>query len=370
MTSQKPIELVLFFTRGVSLQTWDEAGILTREVALYHKLQEKNVVISFVTYAGNDENRYANQARGIRILSNYRNLPPFWYRKKLELFPPRGTVFKSNQVDGAQIALVAARRARAGFVARCGYLLSQVQENTHGKDSLATQSARNLEKEVFTAADRISVTTQAMSEVIQDEYQIPFSKISIVPNYVEVDRFQPFSRETNKKPRVGFVGRLAWEKNLRPLIEAVSNLDAELVLVGEGPQKEELIAHAAEKKADVIFFGRVSNADLPKILNSWDVFVLPSLYEGHPKALLEAMACGLPVVGTRVTGIRELIVDGENGLLCEPDAPSIRQTIERVLGDSALRTRLGKNARRYVEQHFALERAVDLEMAVLNALVN
>ncbi len=369
MTSQKPIELVLFFTRGVSLQTWDEAGILAREVALYQRLQEKNIAVSFVTYAENDENRYADRAPGIRILSNHWNLPPSWYQKKLELFPPEGMVFKSNQVDGAQIALAAARRAGARFVARCGYLLSQVQENTHGKDSSAAQSARNLEKEVFTEADRVSVTTQTVSQAIQQNYHLPSRKISIVPNYVDVERFRPIPREANKKPRIGFVGRLAWEKNLLPLIEAVSNLEAELVLVGEGPQKEGLAAHAAAKKADVIFLGKVLNLDLPKFLNSWDVFVLPSLYEGHPKALLEAMACGLTVVGTRVPGIRELIADGENGLLCEPDAASIRQALERLLEDSALRRRLGQNARRYIEQHFALDRIVDLELAVLNELI-
>jgi len=82
------------------------------------------------------------------------------------------------------------------------------------------------------------------------------------------------------------------------------------------------------------------------------------------------MACGLPVIGTRVPGIRELIADGDTGLLCEPDAGSIRQAVARALGDPALRAQLGQAARQYVEQNFALDRIVDLEMAILNELVS
>jgi len=368
MTAQRSLQLVLFFTRGVSLRTWDEAGILGREATLYQRLQQRNAEVSFVTYGGRGDQLYTDEIPGIRILSNSLDLPASLYQMKLQLFPPKGTVFKSNQVDGAQIALAAARRSRVAFVARCGYLLSQVQERTHGMDSQAAQAARSLERLVFTAADRVSVTTQAMSQTIQKDYQVSGDKVSVIPNYVDIDRFRPKLREANKRARIGFVGRLAWEKNLMHLIDAVTGLDVDFVLVGQGPQREELAARAAANGASVSFLGRVPNTHLPGILNNWDAFVLPSFYEGHPKAVLEAMACGLPVIGTRVQGIVELIADGETGLLCETDAGSIRQALERIAEDGALRTKLGQNARRYVEKHFALERVVDMEMAMLNGL--
>ena len=111
-----------------------------------------------------------------------------------------------------------------------------------------------------------------------------------------------------------------------------------------------------------------SDLDLPAIMQDWDLFVLPSLYEGHPKALIEAMAAGLPVVGSNVIGIREIITDGENGLLAEPDADSLRAAIQRLIQDRALRQRLGRAAREHAVQHFSLDRIVELELEMLQAV--
>jgi glycosyltransferase involved in cell wall biosynthesis len=80
------------------------------------------------------------------------------------------------------------------------------------------------------------------------------------------------------------------------------------------------------------------------------------------------MACGLPVIGTRVSGIKELIRDGETGLLCETDPDSMRASIQRALGDPDLCKKLGINARKYIEDHFSLQRILDLELAVLAEL--
>jgi len=99
------------------------------------------------------------------------------------------------------------------------------------------------------------------------------------------------------------------------------------------------------------------------------VFVLPSQYEGTPKALLEAMACGLAVVGTNVPGIRELIQDGVNGLLCEPDVKAISEAIARLLNDAELRARLGRAARRFVEERYAQSKVVETEARLLTTLM-
>jgi glycosyltransferase involved in cell wall biosynthesis len=363
------MKLTLFFTEGVSLQTWSEVGMLDRELALYKALQKRDVEVSFVTYGDARDLQFASRLPGIAIQVNSSGIPISRYEQALQSSPPAGDVFKSNQIAGAQVALAAARRANVKFLARCGYLLSEFQEQRYGGRSAEGKAARQLEKEVFLGADAVVVTTDAMAASIKERYSIPAEIISVIPNYVETERFTPLPRQPNQKPRIVFVGRLDKQKNLAAFVQAIAEMDAEVWLIGYGQQREYLEKKTQTAKATFRFLGNVPNAELPGFLNSCDLFVLPSLYEGHPKALLEAMACGLGVVGTRVAGTREIIRDGENGLLCETDAKSIKVAVECLLNDPVLRERLGKAATLFVKEHFALERVVGLEMKLLNELM-
>jgi len=364
------MKLNLFFTEGVSLQTWNDVGMLDRELAIYKALQKRDVEVGFVTYGDNRDLQFASRLPGIALRVNDLDLPISKYKRSLESAPPVADVFKSNQVAGAQVAMSAAHQTKAKFVARCGYLLSEFQEQRYGAKSDEARAARDLEGEVFLGADAVVVTTDAMAHSVKERYSVQDSTIRVIPNYVETDRFAPSKRGPNQNLRVGFVGRLDKQKNLFALVEAVAPLDVEVWLIGYGPQRPDLEKKAQGSKATFRFVGNVPNAQLPGLLNNCDIFVLPSLYEGHPKALLEAMACGLPVIGTRVPGTRELIQDGENGIICETDAASIRSAIERLIGDAALRERLGKAARLFIEQQFALERVVELEVSLLTELMD
>ncbi len=95
------------------------------------------------------------------------------------------------------------------------------------------------------------------------------------------------------------------------------------------------------------------------------IFVLPSFYEGHPKALAEAMACELPVIGADSVGIREMIKHGETGYTCATDPDSIREAIRELIADPDLCTRLGRNARRYIQENYALDKIASLEATLL-----
>jgi glycosyltransferase involved in cell wall biosynthesis len=351
------------------LQTWNEVGMLDRELALYQALQRRDVEVGFVTYGDSGDLKLGSRLPGISLRVNDSRLPNWLYKRALQTAPPIGDVFKSNQVAGAQVALAAARRAKAKFVARCGYLLSEFQELRYGTKSAEAKTAQDLEREVFLGADAVAVTTNAMAASIKERYSVQDNVIRVIPNYVETNRFVPSKREPNQKLRIAFVGRLDKQKNLLAFFEAVAGLDVEVWLIGYGPQRADLEKKTEGAKAAFRFLGNVPNAELPGLLNNCDIFVLPSLYEGHPKALLEAMACGLPVVGTRVPGTRELIQDDENGILCETDSASIRAAIEQLINDASLRERLGKSARSFVEKKFALDHVVELEMSLLNDLV-
>ncbi len=143
------------------------------------------------------------------------------------------------------------------------------------------------------------------------------------------------------------------------LIKAIEIIQKEnenifLTLVGDGNQRnvlEEMVKKLhLEKK--VIFRGIIQNTQIPECLIHSDVFVLPSLSEGFPNVILEAMAAGLPIVATNVGGLAEIIKDGENGYLVEPKNPDqLAQKLLAILQNNDIRTRMSCNnidkARRY-----------------------
>lgn len=364
------MKLTLFFTDGVSLQTWDSVGMFDREVAIYKKLQQRGLEIEFVTYGDSGDQKIVKRLPNVELRSNKFKLPQSLYKASLTIFPPSGQVFKSNQLPGAEVALKAARNVGAKFVARCGYLPSLMDEARYGKSSTQATAARAHEQHVFSAADRAVVTTQFAADYLNDEYGIRSQDIRVIPNYVETERFKPIERSKNDAFRIVTVGRLDYQKNLSALIEAVAPLDLELVIVGSGPDMDKLVHQAKGTKANIEFMGNVPNQELPELLNKFDAFVLPSFYEGHPKALLEAMSCGLPVIGTDVQGIREVIQDTKTGLLCATDPSAIREAIEKLQKDAPLRQKQGAVARSYVVENFALDRVVDMEFGLLNELAN
>jgi glycosyltransferase involved in cell wall biosynthesis len=139
-------------------------------------------------------------------------------------------------------------------------------------------------------------------------------------------------------------------------------------LIGEGPLRPTLELEAARNPRLRLLGGR-PHGELPEHLRRAAIYVLPSLYEGHPKTLIEAMACGRPVVTTNVPGIREIVRDGETGALCAPDVLSLRARIADVLRDAKLRERLGCGARAFAVAHYSLERIIDQELFLYRELV-
>lgn len=371
--SKKPIELALFFTRTISLRTWDRLGILDREAALYRKLAEQGIRSHFITYGDVRDLRYADRLPGITVHCNRWCLPRRLYARWLLALHGhvlrRCHVYKSNQIDGASVALEAARRWHRPMIARCGFLWSETVECRDGFNVPEAIEARRVEREVFAGADRCVVTTPAMAARVATQVPEARGKIDVIPNYVDTRQFAPDPAKTSHRPTdVLFVGRISEEKNVDLLCRAVGPLSVTVRLVGRSSAKSPAVSLPGQARIE--FVGPRPHTKLPDEFRRAKVFVLPSRYEGHPKALLEAMACECAVVGTDVPGIREVIHDGENGLLCRADVASIRAAVERLLRDEALRRRLGKNARRAVVRNCSLKAVVTKECHLIQELIH
>jgi glycosyltransferase involved in cell wall biosynthesis len=372
MDTAKQMRLVLFLTRGSSLKDWEKAGLLSRELAIYKKLQNEGVAITLVTYGKRSDLNFSSQIPDMKIICNRWSLPESWYIRFLPILiwlaVGKEWIGKSNQILGADIGLSVARKASQKFIVRGGYVFSLNSERAHGIDSQEADYARTLEATVFAKADKVVVTTESSAKEIRKRYSLPTSKIVVIPNYVDTDVFRRVPVEKGENIRIGYIGRLVEAKNPLALLNAISGLPISLYMVGGGPLLATLRQKAQEQGSEVIFAGYIPNSQLPQILNQCDLFVLPSLYEGHPKSLLEAMACALPVIATDVPGNRELIRHEVDGILCGTSADEIRKAILRLKENKTLRTQLGENARRHVVEEFSLDRVAKMEMELLREM--
>ncbi len=191
------------------------------------------------------------------------------------------------------------------------------------------------------------------------------SKIEMIPNAVDTRLFSPdcesFLESTCgiSKPAVLFVGRLVEDKGVRYLMQAFAEVvetvpHAKLVIVGRGPQETELrkLQESLALK-NVFFLGAVESRFMPNVYVGSDVLVLPSVHEPFGNVVVEAMACGIPVVGSYIGGIKDTIVHGVTGYHVQPrDSQSLSRYLIRLLEDGSLRKKLGENARKNVLKRY------------------
>jgi glycosyltransferase involved in cell wall biosynthesis len=178
----------------------------------------------------------------------------------------------------------------------------------------------------------------------------------------------------NRVPHVGVVVgtacRLELIKGLRYLVEAIAILSNEfptlrLEIAGDGSLREALNKHASSLGVSGVVSFLGWREDMPLVMASWDIFVLPSLDEGFGVAALEAMAAELPVIASAVGGLPELIGDGESGLLVSPGAPAeLASCIRDLMNDRQRRLSMGIAGRQRALQHFSVSEMVDRMIAV------
>ena len=223
------------------------------------------------------------------------------------------------------------------------------------------------ERLIAHGVDRVICASQGEKEMLETHYGVPPQRVSVVPCGVDTARFRPLGRARVRrhlgmpiKERVVlFVGRIEPLKGIDVLLRAVSHLDGDfrvLVIGGDGKdlgRKGELSALATELSITdkVTFLDAVPHSDLPLYYNAADVCVVPSYYESFGLVAVEAMACGVPVVASRVGGLKETVQDGQTGYLVPWLCPEpFAERLELLMNNESLRRILGREARAAAER--------------------
>lgn len=241
---------------------------------------------------------------------------------------------------------------------RCPLVLSVRGSDVH---LLGGRAGRWLNRFVCQRMDAVLAVSQDIADRLV-ESGVDRGRVHVVPNGVDA-RFCPGDRLAARRrlelPEgaflVLFVGLLVPVKGVELLVDAFRRglpENARCVLVGDGSLEPHLRSLANEEGLGerLVFAGRRPSGEIPTWMQAADLLVLPSLSEGRPNVVLEAQACGIPVIATRVGGTPELIGDGETGVLIEPgDVEMLAHAIERLAADAGLRARMGAAARKRVE---------------------
>lgn len=216
--------------------------------------------------------------------------------------------------------------------------------------------------------DMFIATSSEIEEGLKND---GFSNIKRITNFIDIDMFCPASpdKKLQLKESFGysgkllltFSGRFIQRKGIDCLLRAWKEVadqvpEASLELLGDGPLLPEMKIMTQNLRVgnSVIFRGHVDK--ITQFLHMTDIFILPSLQEGMPNALLEAMACGLPSIASRIGGVVDVITDGKSGILFEPgDAAGLASAMLTLIKDAGLRQRLGEEARKNMVERFSID---------------
>ena len=216
-----------------------------------------------------------------------------------------------------------------------------------------------LTKRIWRNASAVVALSQGLKAIALQT--APSQDIDVISNGIEVDHFSPYTGEYKHDGplRLITVSRLLERKGIHHLLAAIANpspLPVTLNIVGTGSYEDELRKACTEYGLDdrVTFTGFVRRDKLPELYRQHDVFALPSQTESFGLVFAEAMACGLPIIGTDVGGIPELVRHGTDGILVKPAEPGkVRESLEALLNNPAKRKAMGLAARQRIEEKYA-----------------
>ncbi|MEM8932589.1 MAG: glycosyltransferase [Acidobacteriota bacterium] len=310
--------------------------------------------------------------------------------KPLQMLAAVRTLARRVDRDGVDLVQSLLYRANVLSAVACRWSRSKPKLVTGQRSLIPTGRSLDFLAQKWTRdwADRVVAVSEAVRTELLDTESIASDKVVVIQNGIDVERFAPGTAEERAAARaawnvaddqlvIGAVGRIHGPKGLPHLVDAFAlarRQDPRLILVlaGDGPASdvEALDAKILEHELGE-HVRRLGYVKAPGPLYAgFDLYALPSLKEGSPNALLEAMGRGCASIASAVGGVPEAAVDGESGLLVPPaDPPALAEAISRLAGDPELRRRLGEAARSRIVERFDLGTMIRSHEALYSGLL-
>ena len=361
----------LIFTYGVSLKDWKIAGILDRELEIYRQMiSNHGYIVNLITFGDIEDEQILLDDKNINVYPAYKHinktnnrfinfllsfLIPFKLKEELK----NTDLIKTNQLNGSWVGIILKFILKKPLIVRTGYNLYEFSINEK-KSFIKQLFYFLLTKYSIKFSDKYFVSSESDLKFLKKSFKNT-ENIVLFPNWVDSLRYKDFKdRHSNK---VLSVGRLEDQKNYQFLIKKLADSDIELDIIGEGTKKEELKKLAKENRVKINFLGRMSYFELQEIYKNYRIFILPSLFEGNPKALLEALASGCLVMALSNKNILEIIVHKENGIIFYPDT-DLNNEIKNYLSSEEAFNEMTHAGYDYIKENNLIDLLINKEIKI------
>ncbi len=371
------MKVLVVFTYGYSLKTWEESGTLERELSIYTELQKKyGVKFTFLTYGDHSDLEIAIKNIDVDIIPIYKYLKKSSSKLinilKSIYFPLRYKrlfvdidIIKQNQLQGSWVAIIFKSLLRKPLFTRTGYDVYKfcLEDN---KNFFIRFLYLYLTKITVQMSNIYSVSN--LSDLRYSEFK--YNKIKqfvLRPNWILPNDYINNTKFSNK---VLCVGRLEHQKNFEYIINEFEGTDFEIDIVGKGSKKKELYDLSIKNNVKVNFLNNINNKDLIKLYSNYKYFISSSLYEGHPKTVLEAMHSGCIVYLSDIPNHSELVVHGVDGYLYNLKKDNLKKLFKETISNKDMLENISYNAYLKMEKKFSLEKAVTVENEDYKKIIN
>lgn len=364
------MNIILFFTYDISLKDWETSGLLDRELKFYETLNKKySTKFKFITY-GDSEDRNLTNLPFIEIIPIYEKIK---YSKnkyirfiKSFLIPYRfanelkdSEIIKTNQLLGSWVAIISKLKFKKKLIIRTGYdLVEFTKKNNKSIFKILVYSL--LTKLSLRFCDLYLVSSMSDMSLIQGMSKKFRRKVHLRPNWVEISKKNSFHKR--KENFAVSVGRLEKQKNFSQLISFLENSNLNIDIYGAGTMKSKLLNEAKIKNVKLNIYKPIPNKELLNKLKNYKFFISTSLFEGNPKAILEAMASGCVVLTKKNKNIEEIIKDGFNGIFID-NRDNLLNVLENLENDPIKWSELSANSIETIESNYLLENIVHEEQS-------
>lgn len=353
------------FTYDYSLKTWFESGTLDRELKQFKEIAEKgHYSFKFFTYGNSEDIDLFNNSASIEIYPIYENLKyrsnkffrfiySFLIPFKISKIVKSTDLIYQNQLNGSWVSIILKMITKRPLIVRTGYdtYFFSIKEN---KKIWIVQFYRLLTYLALKFSDLYTVSSASDLKFLNSKFNN--QEIKITRNWTNPIKAAPF--DSRKENKILCVGRLVDQKNYEFLFNEFKTLrkNIEIDIVGEGPLKNKLQKIATLNTLKVNFLGNINHDQLLKTYQNYKFYILPSLYEGNPKTLLEAMGSGCVVLASNIENNLEIITNKKNGYTFELKDGYLLDLFNNILSknSSELYT-VHKNAMSYINDIYTLE---------------